>query len=46
MRQNTHDIVGLGVILTIDVMRHVLPKIEDVLDDRLRVITSNGGSTP
>ncbi len=31
---------------TIDVMRNVLPKIEDVLDDRLRVITSTGGSTP
>jgi ketose-bisphosphate aldolase len=31
---------------TIDVMRQVLPKIEDVLDDRLRVITGIGGSTP
>lgn len=31
---------------TIDVMRQVLPKIEEVLDDRLRVITSDGGSTP
>jgi ketose-bisphosphate aldolase len=31
---------------TIDVMRQVLPKIEEVLDDRLRVITGDGGSTP
>lgn len=46
LRQLREELMQAGDFpFTIDVMRSVLPKIEEVLDDRLRVITQNGEHT-
>ena len=46
LRQLREELMQAGDFpFTIDVMRNVLPKIEEVLDDRLRVITQNGEHT-
>jgi ketose-bisphosphate aldolase len=43
LRQLREELIRAGDFpFTVDVMRNVLPKIEEVLDDRLRVITGNG----
>ena len=47
LRQLREELVRAGDFpFTIDVMRNVLPRIEEVLDDRLRVITQDGDHTP
>ena len=44
LRELREELIRAGDFpFTVDVMRHVLPKIEEVLDERLRVITGNGG---
>ncbi len=43
LRQLREELIRAGDFpFTVDVMRNVLPKIEEVLEDRLRVITRNG----
>ena len=44
LRELREELIRAGDFpFTVDVMRNVLPKIEEVLDERLRVITGNGG---
>ena len=47
LRQLREELIRAGDFpFTVDVMRKVLPRIEEVLDDRLRVITGNGDHMP
>ena len=44
LRELREELIRAGDFpFTVDVMRNVLPKIEEVLDERLQVITGNGG---
>jgi len=47
LRNLREELIRAGEFpFTVDVMRNVLPRIEEVLDDRLQVITGNGDQVP